>query len=126
MIKLSAQPLQRVVASGAILRKIRHLVVRAGGRIVVVLMAIPTLSGGNAVVAELRVVALLALQAGMRARQRKPGRGMVEVGAAPSRRGRVAAVAGRRETRLDVVRIVRGGEVRHVTLRACGIGDAVV
>lgn len=126
MIKRRTRPIRRGVARGAILREIGLLVIRAVSRIVIVLVAVPALAARNAVVAELGVVTLLALQARMRARQRKPGRRMVKRGSAPPWRRRVTRIAGRREARLSVARVIRPIEIHHVALCARATGDAVI
>jgi len=93
------------------------LVARDAGRVVRQVIR----TGG----AECRVVALRTLQGGMEACQREPRTCMVESRAQPVGRG-VALTAGRRETRLHVVRIGRVVEIGLVASDALRVIRQIV
>ena len=79
--------------------------------------------GGQVVIAI--HVALRALQRGVEAGQREPGRRVIERRTAPGRRG-VALLAGLREIGLYVTRIRRGVEIVQVAAHASRAGHVVV
>ncbi len=104
MIESRLHPRGRVVTDFALLRESSRHVVRIGGAAVILLMA--AIAGCRQAGVVVVHVALRALDAGMRARERKCRLGMIE-GCRHPRRGRVADLAGLWDPRGRMVRIRR-------------------
>ena len=122
VIERGTGPAGRVVALRAGLREAGLHVIRVARIIEVRLVAGDASRAGQAVGtgrAEGCVVALIALQRDVRARQRETGGGMVEAGAVP-RGGGMALLAGCREAALHVARIGGAVEILHVARGAIG------
>ena len=119
VIESGTGPVGGVVALCAGLRKAGLYVIRICGGVEIRLMAADAgrVRAGQIVVTV--DVALRALQRRVRTGQRESRRGVVEGRSSPCR-SRVALLAGRREARLDVVRIGGAIEVLHMARGAIG------
>ena len=129
VIELAVGPLDGIVTARASRREAHGDVIhRRGGVVVIGLVAVHAGTAGDVVVAELSVVATVALQRwiGVAVTQQKTGRGVIELTVSPHHRI-VAGFASQREPSLDVIhwrdRVVVIG---LVAVRACAAGDVVV
>ena len=98
-------------------------VVRIGGRVVV--RHVAQIAGATRKVVVAIYVALAALQVRVTIGQWESGCSVIEGGLQP-RHGVVAGLAGRREVRLNVIRIVRAVVIRHMAQIAGAAGQVVV
>ena len=107
------------------MREVRRFVWRVGGPVVIGLVAVPAVPVGQAVIVV--GVALCALQAGVRARQREAGAGVVEGRAGPVRdRGTVTQRAILREACRLMRRIRRPVEIVQMAVDAGGAAQCVI
>ena len=127
VVEDSAQPIGGAVALFAGLREPGLHVIRIGRALEIGQMALHARSAGKAVGAtrtEGRVVALRALQRGVRPGKRKSSSVVIETGTVPVR-GAMALFAGLREPGLHVIRIGRALVIRHVALHTSAAGETV-
>jgi hypothetical protein len=116
VIELAVGPYHRVMTVLARRREPQRHVIDGGGRVVVIgLVAVRAGAAGDVVVAELRVMAAAALQRryGVGIGQEKPGLGVIKLRRIP-RRGVVARLAGRRDSRLLMIGIGGALEIHKV------------
>ena len=116
MIEFAIGPHHRIVASRARRRESNLDVIDGRGGVVVIgHVAVHAVPVGDAVVAELRVMATAALQRGygVAIRQEKPGLGVIKLRRLP-RSGVMARLAGRRDSRLLMIGIGSALEIHKV------------
>jgi len=116
VIELAVGPYHRVMTILARRREPqRHVIDGRGGVVVIGLVAVHAVPVGDAVVAELRVMATAALQRGygVAIRQEKPGLGVIKLRRLP-RSGVMARLAGRRDSRLLMIGIGSALEIHKV------------
>ena len=100
-------------------------VVRRRRSVVIAHVAVGARPAGDVVIAEGGGVALVALQTGVRSRQRETCRRVIERRPAPAGHRRVATIASRGEVRCHVGRIHGAVVIAHVAVRARPVGDGV-